>query len=355
MVRIVLIALVMAWQMQANAQDGYKIVGVMEDVSDGKLTLTAETKTIGETEIKDGKFVFTGKVEGVVHAAIWTADKEQVASLMLENKNYKIKDGGEISGGGEAQVIYDQFNDLNLTLARERQALEEEYRQADAEGDINATKQIDARFQVFLTEMQVKELQLLMKYSDTYVAAYIVASTMLDIDYAKLDERYNLLGSNAKATFWGKAIAEQLERYKQLEVGGMAPDFKLPSNDVGVVTLYGTKADLKIVNFWASWSPQCRQENVNLLRIYQQYRPKGVAIISISLDDNKAEWQKAIGIDGMIWENASDLKGQNSEIMLQYALKGIPYTYVMDENNVILAKGLRGEALYKKIGELLGK
>ena len=41
--------------------------------------------------------------------------------------------------------------------------------------------------------------------------------------------------------------------------------------------------------------------------------------------------------------------------MLQYALKGIPYTYVMDENNVILAKGLRGEALYKKIGELLGK
>ena len=212
----------------------------------------------------------------------------------------------------------------------------------------------DAKFQKFLADAQTKELELLQKYANTYVAAYVVASTMRDVGLDKLRMRYDILGAEAKNTSFGKAIARQIQRYEQVEVGSVAPEFKLQALDNGIVSLHETKAKLKIVNFWASWSAPCRTENVNLLRLYEAYHLRGLEIFSVSIDDNAAAWKKAVNEDGMgEWKNVSDLKGQFSDLMLDFCLQTIPYTFILDEDNVILAKGLRGEELRKKVDELL--
>ena len=78
-------------------------------------------------------------------------------------------------------------------------------------------------------------------------------------------------------------------------------------------------------------------------------------IISISLDHNKMEWLKAVGEDGMIWENGSDLKGQQSEIARLFFVKKLPYSLLLDEDNVIVAKNLQGNILQEKIAKLLKK
>lgn len=62
---------------------------------------------------------------------------------------------------------------------------------------------------------------------------------------------------------------------------------------------------------------------------------------------------KAIEDDHLTWNHVSDLKGWSSEAAQLYAVNGIPHLIVLDENNVIIAKDLRGDALKNKIAELL--
>ena len=91
----------------------------------------------------------------------------------------------------------------------------------------------------------------------------------------------------------------------------------------------------------------------NVLKLYQKYRSKGLEIISFSLDNDPKAWKKAIEEDGMIWKHFSDLKAQGSPIAAMYNLMSVPYTILLDENNKIVGKNLRGAQLQKKVAELL--
>lgn len=87
--------------------------------------------------------------------------------------------------------------------------------------------------------------------------------------------------------------------------------------------------------------------------MYKKYHPKGLEILSVSLDNNKEAWLQAIKDDKLTWNHVSDLKGWDCEAAKLYAVNGIPHLVVLDANNVIVAKDLRGDALKAKVAELL--
>ncbi|MFM7565481.1 MAG: peroxiredoxin family protein [Flavobacteriales bacterium] len=132
----------------------------------------------------------------------------------------------------------------------------------------------------------------------------------------------------------------------------MAPDFSLPNREGKPVRLSDFRGKLVLVDFWASWCMPCRQENPNVVRIFNQYKDRGFTILSVSLDTDFTKWERAIVQDGLIWENhVSDLKGWESSIVPLYGIEGIPYTMLIDPNGAILGNGLRGEALATAIEE----
>lgn len=342
------------------AQRGYKITGMVSGLPDEELFLVTDngikTDTLAQTKSMSGNFLFAGQVRGVMMAHIVAAKQVVVASMMLENAEFSVLGQGLVAGGGPSQKLLAQFNQLDEEMVQERKRLEQQYVEAEKKKDKKKMEAQDLKFQKFLADARTEELELLQQYADSYVAAYIVSSTMRDVGLEKLCMRYDLLGDRAKATSCGKTIAAQIERYKQVEIGSVIPDFKLTSLGDEIISLHEKKAKLKIVNFWAPWSAPCRTENVNLLRIYEQYHLKGVEFFSVYIDDNQPAWRKVVTEDGMIgWNHVSDLKGQFSDLMLLYCLQTIPYTFVLDQDNVIVAKGLRGETLKKKMEELLKK
>ena len=72
----------------------------------------------------------------------------------------------------------------------------------------------------------------------------------------------------------------------------------------------------------------------------------GFEVFSVSLDRNKTDWERAIEQDNLIWENhVSDLKGWNNGAAQKYGVRSIPATYLIDEDGVVLARNLRGNAL----------
>ena len=88
--------------------------------------------------------------------------------------------------------------------------------------------------------------------------------------------------------------------------------------------------------------------------MYNELHPKGLNIIGVSLDDDAADWKKAIAKDKLTWTQVSNLKKWQDPIALLYEVEEIPSTFILDAKGNIVAKNLRGEELKAKIKELLG-
>lgn len=344
------------------AQEGsYKIEGRLDASVNGHLLLVADTEhgaiDIGDVVITNGVFEFTGRMPEVTVTYLMTSKKDVIlATIMLENTDYTITGGSNewiVEGGGEAQKIWNEFNELNKYLMRSQQQLEEKARTTVNSAQLQKLQQ---EFQEIVAKVEAEELALLQKYRNSVVAAYMAAvGIQRGMDEIKLTERYNALDENVKTTFYGKRLADELVKMQNVAVGVVAPDFTAPLADGGVLSLHEAPAKVKIVNFWASWSAPCREENVNFLTMYKRYRPKGLEIISVSIDVNRQAWLSAIGQDGSNWKNVSDLKGQASEIAAAYRVRTIPCTFILDEDNRIVAKNLHGKELEKMIVEMLKK
>lgn len=108
-----------------------------------------------------------------------------------------------------------------------------------------------------------------------------------------------------------------------------------------------------MIDFWASWCGPCRQENPNVVALYNEFHNKGLNIISVSLDEDAADWKEAITKDKLTWTHVSNLKEMKDPIALQYGVTQIPTTFLLDAKGKVVAIDLRGEALNAKIKTLL--
>jgi hypothetical protein len=87
--------------------------------------------------------------------------------------------------------------------------------------------------------------------------------------------------------------------------------------------------------------------------MYNKYHPKGLEILSVSLDEKKDAWLEAIEKDGLTWNHVSDLKGWSSSAAKLYGVSSIPHIVLINQEGVIVAKNLRGEELENKLKEYI--
>ncbi|MDA7802974.1 AhpC/TSA family protein [Crocinitomix sp.] len=128
-------------------------------------------------------------------------------------------------------------------------------------------------------------------------------------------------------------------------------------NDVNGQTkkLTDLRGKVVLIDFWASWCGPCRQENPNVVRVYNEYKSKGFEIFSVSLDKEKDAWMKAIEADNLSWPNhVSDLNGWQSAAAVDYGVNSIPATFLIDASGKVIATNLRGPQLEAKLKEILG-
>ena len=228
--------------------------------------------------------------------------------------------------------------------------IQQEFQQAEQTGNKNRMQTLRKQFEEAVINARQEEEQLLKQYADSYVAAYVVAVGARQFELKTLKIRYGLLGDSAKATIPGRFVAELIADMEKFVEGYVVPDFTVATQAGDSLSLYPVKGKLKLVVFWESTDSLCREENVNLLDIYQKYHLRGLEIISISRDQNVQVWEKAIHMDGMFWKQGID---RNSVVFNRYHVKTVPFSILLDGENKIIAKDLKGTELQKRIGELL--
>ena len=96
-------------------------------------------------------------------------------------------------------------------------------------------------------------------------------------------------------------------------------------------------------------------KSVNWGELYNKYKDKGLGIVGVSLDEDKAQWTDAVKSMNMTWTQLSDLQGWHNSAVQMYGIQAIPFTIIVDKEGIVLEAGLRGEELDMYISSKLEK
>ncbi|MGP1435800.1 MAG: peroxiredoxin family protein [Phocaeicola sp.] len=139
-----------------------------------------------------------------------------------------------------------------------------------------------------------------------------------------------------------------------LKAGTAAPDFQLTTPNGQTVSLSNYKGKYVVLDFWASWCPDCRKDAPNIVAAYNEFKEKNVAFIGISFDTDKVAWENAITKYEIKYPQVSELKKwKETTISDKYHIKWIPSMYLIDPEGKIVLGTIISEKLIKTLGEVI--
>jgi len=86
----------------------------------------------------------------------------------------------------------------------------------------------------------------------------------------------------------------------------------------------------------------------------EKYKNKGLALLSISLDDDKSTFEKMVAERGVDWPQIMDGLAFNGDIPKLMNIQSSAVFYLLDREGRIVAKGRTGEQLEERLVRMLG-
>ena len=320
--------------------------------------ITDKLDTLARADVRDGVFQMTGNVKEPTFAWLMAKDVKLRIPLFLENTSFDVNVKGQpavwsVSGGDLQQTRVLFKNEVEDVIKEKRDSLEKVYQKCVQEKNLFGEYHVRALAEELDSIYESKENEFIQN-NNNIVAASLIYARLFTLNKNKmLRGKYELLGDTARNTTLGNILTKYVENEVDLRKGTLFPDFTLQTPQGESVSLYSVKAKVKIIDFWASWCGPCRAENPHVKELYEKYHDKGLEVISVSLDDKKDKWLKAIEQDGLPWIHVSDLQAWGNPLVKMLGIQGIPYLVVLDKDNRIVGTRLRGEQLDRCVMEAI--
>jgi len=123
------------------------------------------------------------------------------------------------------------------------------------------------------------------------------------------------------------------------KIGFVAPDFELEDVDGKAVQLAKFRGKNPIfLSFWASWCPACRQEAPETERLHRMLGPKGLKLLSISIDKGPGTLNNVRKFMEEFKISFNPLMDAKGDVMELYGVTAIPTTFLIDRQGKIVAK-----------------
>jgi len=364
--------------------DSYVINGNIAGDSDDRKVLLVDDNVyppviLDSTVIQNGKFRFRGKLEqpGMYQIRI---DKDGNEENMLADRFYLensvISYSGHVDSlhtyywsgekfrkdpvikGSATQDLYNQYRGKIAALKKKYSEIDKKYLEVyhrpamegtfNTEEGITLAREMDKLGQ----EMELVRWNFIEQHPGTIVG-YDLANQFLKGMYVNLTipQIDQLTGIITTAWAQHPGMAEKFrttaEKAKRMALGARYQDIELMNPEGKTVKLseYVPEGKYVMLEFWASWCRPCRSEIPHLRHVYKNYKDKGFQIVSISIDQKKEDWEKAMKEENMVWLQLCDPKGFEGPVAKIYNITGVPTCILLDKEGCIFKTEMRGAAL----------
>ena len=366
------VGLTLTAQVGVMAQGGntFKITGQLKNLPTGRVYLiyiNDNKQVLDSTTVTNGTYLFTGEITGSNPATLLDVSPmstrpapRDIARIYLAPESISISHVDSFSNtvvvGSAVNADYQQITAAERPYERRKMAMAPAYQAARQAKDEATAKSIGAQAKIIDKALDDSVYAPFARnHPQSPLALYALQLyAKNDPDVPVLRSLFDGLSPAVKGSTGGKAFAEKLAIAAKTGIGSMAMDFTQNDTLGKPVSLSAFRGKYVLLDFWASWCGPCRVENPAIVSTYAKYHPRGFEILSISLDrpGDKDKWMKAIHADKLAWTQVSDLQFWQNAVAVQYGVGSIPQNFLIDPQGKIIAKGLRGDELEKKLSEI---
>lgn len=346
-----------------SQQKGFKI-NVNLEGADGQVILeergAGEWIPVDTADVVDGVAVLEGEVSVPGAYYVSLAGQRAKALVFVENTNMTMTGKADsifmadISGS----ATHDEFKVVDKKIkeiTKKYMALYQEARTAGAAGDTAKANNLMAQVNELYESTNTIQEDFVKDNPASYVTPYFLERIQYGKEADELESMVNALDPKLLTVPSIIQLKDKIVKLKKVAIGQIAPDFTqndADGNPVKFSDVYSNN-ELTLLDFWASWCGPCRQENPNVVAVFNDFKDKGFSVFGVSLDKDKDAWLKGIADDGLTWTHVSDLAYWNNSAAKLYAVQGIPHSILVDKNGKIIAKNKRGDELRETVAGFL--
>lgn len=348
-------------QKQYEQIQKYQISGKIEGLKKRKVFLKSyfhEKEIIDSVFSQDGSFRFQGKLAYPHTFTLYLSPMTDERKIVVQAGNMLVTaKAGDLehaqiqgSSANDDMDIYQEQIKLGRKFAKGVSAVESDNTLTSTEKQ----RKIYAVFTKVESFYDSVTTEFVKSHPNSIVSAMVIKSRFIQANNeAKARESFEVLTDVVKKSFYGKTIQSYLFENEKVSVGKIAPEITIRDVNGNPFQLSSLQGKFVLIDFWASWCGPCRQENPNLVQMYQAFKEKDFEIVGVSIDDNIKSWTKAIETDSLLWTQVCDGNGMEGEVAKRYLISAIPTNFLLDKRGKIIAKNLRGEELKKALDHFI--
>jgi peroxiredoxin len=262
--------------------------------------------------------------------------------------------------------------ELNAVFAQSKQRVNDLRKQYAAASNELEKSRLEREFAAVIDSQRA--------YSSRFIWANPMSRASVMALYQKYDENtylfdrsedmllYKMVASSLKAlhpeSSYTKGMLADIARMEKIisnsklnriikQAEASIPEIALPNPKGDTIRLSSLRGKVILLDFWASWNQSSLLDNRELLEIYREFKGKGFEVYQVSLDHNREEWVNAIESANLPWINVSELNPKGSYAARIYNVSQLPANYLIGRSQTIEGKNLYGDALRKRLREIL--
>ena len=223
-----------------------------------------------------------------------------------------------------------------------------------------------AYYEEFIEKYKEFNLKAAKKNADNDVARQVLLNLYGMIEDAQIEEILAKMPEEMQQDENVAFIKKGVEARKATAEGTMFVDFTVehvygydrsvdpqPLKQEVKFSDYVGKGTYVLVDFWSPWCGPCRREIPNIQQVYEQYKDKGLQVLSLAVWERKPQSHtiETAAELGMDWLHINNCGQIPTDI---YGVEGIPHLMLIGPDGTILKRGFHGlEGIQEAVSEFI--